>query len=708
MTFSESFESDLVQSRVVCFTPNNIVLPTESLVEFYVVAEDGNEDVLGYGNDTVFDPLNLLAAPADAVRSLGACSCIFLDADAPLDTYYAFGNVGLATNLIGRSVSESDTFFNPTGIGIANAVVDTLRFIGPRGKIIEVEATVVRLNGGSNQPMRWQAVSTRWVHPNVSDDFDITMRVLPDPDTGFTFAPRWRMRSSSVGAGESINFSAANPVTQYINGGGGIGLNLPYSGGWNNNNNNNFSAFGFAESNTLNFRLNGQAGVGKTAQIDFLTGPAAIEVDECSLLQHADIAALRLADTALDERVTVLENAVDEDITPITFKIAEVETGGLANGANGAYGTNTTPFTYTPDKDVEITVVNSAIVVNGSGFLRVGTTDTAADVFSASGNRLLPNDPVKTYTFSATAGVELFFNFTAGGGSVVSNAVMDISISCADGEVDLAQVYTQDCRDRTTVIHVADWDTTAPGVVTSGNTVVFGGAGTIGGVATYDMTVVEPSKLHTFSALFSKNAVGGEVVGLLVEVLQGGAVIASLDMPDITTATLTSQSVDFYPTGDVQVRITDTTAVGAARDARMAFAEILQTCQSFDPSELNERVTALENAVVQPPVGDSAISVKAAGSVLQTGVAQEIVNATVTKVTGVSGTYDITFLNDAPTATYPVLVTMGALPQNDDYQWAYLNRTVSGFRVEIREQDNGAAAGVLRDSDFSFQVLTLG
>lgn len=107
-----------------------------------------------------------------------------------------------------------------------------------------------------------------------------------------------------------------------------------------------------------------------------------------------------------------------------------------------------------------------------------------------------------------------------------------------------------------------------------------------------------------------------------------------------------------------------------------------------------------------PTPGDDPITTKAAGSVASNGTAQEIINATV--VRAAQGQYDVTFTTPAPSATYPVLATMEGLPQNDDYQWAYLNRTVNGFRLEIREQDNGGAAGVLRDSGFSFQVLTLG
>lgn len=121
--------------------------------------------------------------------------------------------------------------------------------------------------------------------------------------------------------------------------------------------------------------------------------------------------------------------------------------------------------------------------------------------------------------------------------------------------------------------------------------------------------------------------------------------------------------------------------------------------------EIKEDLTPIpyervDNSV--PPDPTNPPYYKATGSVLSDGTLEQGAGATITRF-GV-GQYDITFNSVANTATYPVLATMQALPQNDDYQWAYLNRTISGFRIEIREQDNGGAAGILRDSGFSFFV----
>lgn len=118
-------------------------------------------------------------------------------------------------------------------------------------------------------------------------------------------------------------------------------------------------------------------------------------------------------------------------------------------------------------------------------------------------------------------------------------------------------------------------------------------------------------------------------------------------------------------------------------------------------SSLQGQIDAINGT---PPAGDP-VFYKAAGAVTVTGTTlttDQAAGCTVSRLA--RGRYQITFNNPANTATYPVLATMQGLPQNDDYQWAYLNRTINGFQIEIREQDNGGAAGVLRDSGFSFFV----
>jgi len=118
---------------------------------------------------------------------------------------------------------------------------------------------------------------------------------------------------------------------------------------------------------------------------------------------------------------------------------------------------------------------------------------------------------------------------------------------------------------------------------------------------------------------------------------------------------------------------------------------------------LSDSITALQVEVRSEVVDVSnPVFYKAAGSVLSNGTVEQGAGATVSRVS--QGIYQITFSSAAPSNTYPVLATMQGLPANDDYQWAYLSRTTNGFRIEVREQDNGGTAGVLRDSGFSFFV----
>ena len=120
---------------------------------------------------------------------------------------------------------------------------------------------------------------------------------------------------------------------------------------------------------------------------------------------------------------------------------------------------------------------------------------------------------------------------------------------------------------------------------------------------------------------------------------------------------------------------------------------------------LSDELTILEGFLDPVPDPVNPPFYHAGGSVDSAGNAQGIAGASVSRIS--TGRYQITFTSPSNTDTYPVLATMQGLPQNDDYQWAYLNRTVNGFQLEIREQDNGSSAGVLRDSGFSFFVPIL-
>jgi phosphopantetheine adenylyltransferase len=105
------------------------------------------------------------------------------------------------------------------------------------------------------------------------------------------------------------------------------------------------------------------------------------------------------------------------------------------------------------------------------------------------------------------------------------------------------------------------------------------------------------------------------------------------------------------------------------------------------------------NVTVQFSGGGTPFS---SGSVNSNGTTNSVTNATVNR-TG-TGQYTISFVTNSSTANYPVLLTIEQNSGTDDYQIAYSDVTVSGFDVEVKEQDDGGGGGTFRDSGFSFLV----
>lgn len=80
-------------------------------------------------------------------------------------------------------------------------------------------------------------------------------------------------------------------------------------------------------------------------------------------------------------------------------------------------------------------------------------------------------------------------------------------------------------------------------------------------------------------------------------------------------------------------------------------------------------------------------------------------NASVNRVS--TGVYDVSFLQTADPSCYIVQLTLMQNSGNDDYMINYDIKTQNGFRVEVREQDNGGSPGGLRDEDFDFLVIQI-
>ena len=93
------------------------------------------------------------------------------------------------------------------------------------------------------------------------------------------------------------------------------------------------------------------------------------------------------------------------------------------------------------------------------------------------------------------------------------------------------------------------------------------------------------------------------------------------------------------------------------------------------------------------------------GRVSADGTGLSLQGATVTRTN--TGRYAVTFDTPRPDDTFPVLLSQEQNAGRDDYCLAYRDQTVTGFVVEITEQDNSTSAGIYRDAGFSFLIPTI-
>jgi len=164
-----------------------------------------------------------------------------------------------------------------------------------------------------------------------------------------------------------------------------------------------------------------------------------------------------------------------------------------------------------------------------------------------------------------------------------------------------------------------------------------------------------------------------------------------------------STSVDFK---DITVYITLETnlngQVGGSflqTEDEGSLIEPTTTKYNFSGSGIAATSDGSGNVTVQFTGGGAPFS---AASVNSNGTTNSTQNATVSRTA--TGRYSISFVTNSSTANYPVLLTPEQNTGTDDYQIAYSNVTVSGFDVEVKEQDDGGGGGTFRDSGFSFLV----
>ncbi|PRP66355.1 hypothetical protein [Nonlabens agnitus] len=112
----------------------------------------------------------------------------------------------------------------------------------------------------------------------------------------------------------------------------------------------------------------------------------------------------------------------------------------------------------------------------------------------------------------------------------------------------------------------------------------------------------------------------------------------------------------------------------------------------------------------QPAVAPGTPQIVAAGVVNAAGIALKINGATVSKIN--VGDYQVTFTTARPSANYVINIATldcGGNCQNgttyDDPGITYYNRTATGFRINIGDNDNGVSARLDTDLEFSFSVI---
>ncbi len=173
----------------------------------------------------------------------------------------------------------------------------------------------------------------------------------------------------------------------------------------------------------------------------------------------------------------------------------------------------------------------------------------------------------------------------------------------------------------------------------------------------------------------------------------------------VTTLTQddTPSSTDPTATGE----ITYTNESGTTSTAQVVAAE----------ADNNIKVGANGGAYFAGPV------IYSAGKVNANGTAANVYNATITKLTsnngggGPEGDYQVTFSTPLPTGTiYVIQLTIpdcgGDCPGNsnanyDDPGITYYAQNENGFRVNIKDSDNGTTQGDDIDLDFMFTVIRL-
>jgi len=181
-------------------------------------------------------------------------------------------------------------------------------------------------------------------------------------------------------------------------------------------------------------------------------------------------------------------------------------------------------------------------------------------------------------------GIQRFRFRPAGDGNI--NDVREVCFRSL--EIRTTNPLTQEnlpCVAQTIDTPASDWTTS--GGITGNTNFSIGSAGQQDAVAEYAYAVPVGNRgtKHTFSFELGPVDSAGNDIALRVEVEQGGTVFASRDL--LTDETTQSITLNFVPTADVIIRISDTStgSQGSNRDASVSNMQLIATCETLSPND---------------------------------------------------------------------------------------------------------------------------
>jgi len=253
----------------------NSTTPVTETHDFYptkdVIVRFTDENPVGGGASS---DIRVTAITIEATcESVDFCKVLDLESSTDYQELASY----VASNPLGTIILDSDVVFNPA---LNETQVENVNFGGPENCPIPATVSVTRLQNGGTFLM---TANGGFVNQPGGGDYQVTIELDSDYK-GNIHSPRWGLIAGGMQSSEPMFFNA-NPVIEYIQGPGGIGLTLPYNGVWHNGNNPAGSRFGFDNAPTLSYRTNGNGGFTSTTRVFLLDGPTVSRPTTCESIE---------------------------------------------------------------------------------------------------------------------------------------------------------------------------------------------------------------------------------------------------------------------------------------------------------------------------------------------------------------------------------------------------------------------------------------